>query len=641
MTKNRLAWDMVLEYRVNGLLSSPKSLMIDILSTSLHVMTLPMERIMGGFAMGDMAIMKEGAAMYFGYAKALKESVELGWRAMKNEKQILDPMITSTEIAQHAWSKQRLAAANPALANSSLGNAIDFMGRHPVRWAGRLRMMPKEVIDQVTYRAELRRILMKEALDKFDMKGQKHLIAKYVEDNFQAGFDAMGRGVHKEAMAFAREANFSAPLTDGLGAWIQSGKRRHPFLSLLMPFVRTPTWLFRGWVGRSLGGFTLIPGVGKLVAELNPSLKAIRADFIAGGTKRASAIGKIATGAALYGTAVVLANEGVKVPGLGHVRIIGSGPPDPRQRKILEGSGWLDNSLEITDDEGNKKYVKMDRGDPWWPFMGIAADYVQLSAFLNDEQRQDIAGFGILAFTKRLEGRLYFKGAIDAMGAFSSSSFGEKINFGENMVKSFLPRIASLEGFPGMEDKYRRDTEGVITAWQAVFPGLWDKFAPKFNHITGEPIEARKAFAGGMPLEMLSPFPYAESPNDGNPLRKMGDELMAMGPMSKYLGSTNLEDVEVSDPDSDKRGYRVNNAYQKLHVALNKLNPKRVLTALTDAKGWDQLGPADKDSVVKSTLSVLRRIAKNQLVADTPEVREAMLTSIKKDLQDRQPTSRV
>ena len=707
MSKNQLFWDMSHEWRINGLLSSIKSLTVDVASTTIHLALLPFERAWGGFLMGDRELIKEGLGMYYGYATALKESVRIMgkgqglfsgpvWKAFSQEKQILDPMVRTSETVQNAWSRDRIRQVFPTIGEKSvqgkvgglLAGFFHYAGAYGVRLPSRFRMVSKELFDQLAYRARFREILLKQALDKFppieplrggvpkiqsrtpsgklivmgDTRDLKSLqkaradnIAKYVVDNFESGFDAMGRGLNKDAMQYAREVNFSEPLHDGIGAVVQNWKYRSPAAGLLVPFVRTPTWLIRGFIGRSFGGLTLLPVVGDMVATLNPALKVMREDFLAGGARQARTLGKVHTGAVLYGTAVVLAYEGAKLPGGSTARIIGSGPPDPAQRKIWEGGeeesgGKIANSVEITDAQGNKRYIGFDRLDPFWMFFGMAADFVQLAEYLTDDQKDDIAAFGMIALTNRLDGA-YMKGAMDAAGAWSEGG-GKLEHFLANMGKSFIPRMASqnplhaLAQIPGLEDtgvseffgsmndKYRRERESVLTAWQTMLPWLWDKFGVKYDTITGKPIRepdawlpgagggGKETFWGAMRGE-VSPFLYSESRAEDNPMAKIAEMLYGFGPPSNKKYGLDLRDIETNYEDDD--GIRVRNAYQAWQKEIGNLPVETELNKLTSHGAWDSTAREEQISMVRSTLSNLREMAFGRLLLKNPKLRRQIL----------------
>ena len=631
-----------------------KSLTVDLASTTLHTILLPAERMVGGFLMGDRELFKEGVSLYYGYANALKEALRIGWmggehgpvwKSLRHEQQVIDPMVRTSETVRNAWSKDRIRQVFPDAHGKSIGGVLSGFFHYSgfwVRWPSRLRMGSKELFDQVSYRARYRQILVKEAMAKFDPKTQKSEIANYIVENFEAGFDAMGRGINKDALQYAREVNFSEPLVDGLGAVVSNAKYKLPAVGLITPFVRTPTWLIRGFIGRSFGGAAMLPVIGDMVATLNPALKAIREDFLAGGARQARALGKVSTAAVFYGTAVVLAYEGQSLPGGKRARIIGSGPPDPAQRKIWESSGKIANSVEITDSEGNKTYIGFDRLDPFWMFFGMAADFVQLSQYLTDDQREDIASFGMLALANRLDGA-YMKGAIDAAGAWSQGG-GKLEHFLANMVKSFIPRIAAqnplhglseipgLEGLEGLNDEYRRERESVISAWQTILPVLWDKFGVKYDTITGKPIKQQEAWGQNLPyvggaMGEVSPFLYSESRAKDNPMAKVAEMLYGFGPPSpkKSTGGIDLDlrDIETNYEDDD--GIRVRNAYQAWQKEIGNLPVETELNKLTSHGAWDSTAREEQISMVRSTLSNLREMAFGRLLLKNPKLRRQIL----------------
>jgi hypothetical protein len=655
-SKNQLFWDLTHEWRINGLLSSLKSLAVDLTSTTIHTVLLPMERMAGGFLMGDRELIKEGASLYYGYASALKEAMRIGvrgkemgpfWKAIGTERQVIDPMVRTSETLQNAWSKGRIQQVFPEArgysAQGILAGFFHYAGFW-VRWPSRLRVGSKELFDQVAYRARFRQILMKQALNKFDSKTQQHLIAKYVVDNFESGFDAMGRGLNKDALQYAREVNFSEPLVDGIGAAVQNWKYRSPAAGLLVPFVRTPTWLIRGFIGRSFGGAALLPGgIGEMVTTLNPALKAIRQDFLAGGARRARALGKVNSAAVFYGAAVVLAYEGAALPGGGRARIVGSGPPDPAQRKIWEAGGKLANSVEITDAQGNKKYVSFDRLDPFWMFFGMAADYVQLANYLTDDQKEDIAGFATLALTNRLDGA-YMKGAIDAAGAWSEGG-GKLWHFMANMGKSFVRRadilpigadnpLSGIPGLEGTDDEFRRERESVHGAWMTIFPWTWDKYGVKYDTITGKPIKKREAwgegdgFWGNVAGE-VSPFLYSESRAKDNPMSEIAEMLYGFGPPSpqKSLGGQDLDlrDLDTNYEDETGDGIRIRNIYQAWQKEIGKVGVEKQLNSLMKGSGWKSSSRDEKVATVKHTLRNLRNMAFGNLISRYPDIRKQVM----------------
>ena len=635
MSKSRFAWDVIHEVRINGLLSSFKSLSVDLISTMQHLFLLPFERMTGAFVMGNRALVREGFSYYVGYSKAMKDSISLSAKAMWQEQPILDPLIRTTETAQHALSSARVKEVFPNT-NNVLAGAIDFLGRTVIRWPSRLRLGSKEFYDQMAFRGHLYKRLTKEALEKFDPKTQSDLISKYVVDNMEKGFDDLGRGIEGESLKFAREVNYAEPLMEGLGAAIQRLKYNHPWVGLILPFVRTPTHLFRGFIGRSFAPFIGIPGIGDMVATVNPILKTMREDFLMGGEKKAAVIGKMNTAVMLYGSAVLFASEGQELPGGKKVRVIGSGPPDPAQRRIWEKSGKLPNSLEITMLNGDRHYIQFDRLDPWWMFVGLAADYVQLQEFLTEDQQKDIVGFGFLALASRLDGA-YLKGAIDAAGAWSQGG-SKMMYFLDSMAKSFVPRVLSqnplseVPGLEGLDDPYKRETTAFHKAWMTVFPSLWNKFGIKYDAITGEPLVKQEGWVPGegtfsslSSLNKFSPFKKSVAKAKDNPLLKLTELMHGFSPPSWKKWGLDLREEEVDFVDDD--GIQVTNAYQLWQKNIGKLPVKDVLLSITNNKNFDSLTRENKISVIRKALIRVRKIGLATMLRDHPDLANKLLAA--------------
>ena len=343
-----------------------------------------------------------------------------------------------------------------------------------------------------------------------------------------------------------------------------------------------------------------------------------------------------------YGAAVVLAYEGQSLPGGSRARIIGTGPPDPRQRKIWESGGKIANSVEITDVAGNKSYIGFDRLDPFWMFFGMAADFVQMAIYLTKDQLEDLASFSVLALANRLDGA-YMKNAMDAAGAWSEGG-GKLEHFLNGMVRSFAPRvfrqnplsglskIPGLEGLDSLDDPYRRESEAVHTAWKAMLPFFWDHLGVKYDPITGKPLEeieswgANIPYIGGVAGEM-SPFLYSTSRATDNPMSEIADMLYGFGPPSpkKSTGGIDLDLRDIKTNYEDDDGIRVRNAYQAWQKEIGKLPVEKQLNGLTSSPSWAVMDRDTKIVKVKKTLRRLRELAFVTVMAKNPDLRDRIL----------------
>ena len=452
-------------------------------------------------------------------------------------------------------------------------------------------------------------------------------------------------------MAYSRKAKFTTPVTTGLGGVIQRAKLKSPLVEMLVPFVRTPTNLFRGFLQRSAGSLTLIPGIGELVAKLNPGLKEFRADYFAGGSRRADAIGKMASGTMMMGAAAVLATEGFHIPGVGHVKLIGNGPPDPDQRRIAE-AGYKDpktgkiigkkfNSFEITNAEGDRKYFVIDRGDPWAMIFLPWADMFQMGDYLSPDQREDLAGIFIMTAANRFDG-LYFKGAIDAMAAWSSGG-GKMTSFGISFTKSLVPLQGALtqnplaDLFPEfaesefgkdfIHDPFRRDARDVMTAWTSIVPYLWKSFGYKRDPIFGYPL--MKSAAWGP--DQMSPFALGESPKGDNPLAKVSDLLYGFEPPSAVRHGVDLRTIPITGREG------VANAYHRFQELISEQPIEKELRSMVYHADWDRTSRPLKINLIKRLLDHHRNYAFARLLDKEPDVVAALNQEAHDSLQRRLP----
>jgi len=110
----------------------------------------------------------------------------------------------------------------------------------------------------------------------------------------------------------------------------------HPALKMVLPFIRTPTNVFKYAFART--------PIAPLV------MRSVREDLSAGGARRDLAIARIG-----LGTMVQMVVAGAVAGGL----VTGGGPADPEQQKTLRQTGWQPYSIKVAG-----RYVKYNRLEP-------------------------------------------------------------------------------------------------------------------------------------------------------------------------------------------------------------------------------------------------------------------------------------
>ena len=120
-----------------------------------------------------------------------------------------------------------------------------------------------------------------------------------------------------------------------------------PGVKLIVPFIRTPTNILKFAMERT---------------PLAPIMKSVRADILAGGARRDTALARISMGSMAMAVTASYAAQGV---------ITGGGPSDPALKSHLYNQGWQPYSVKIGD-----KYYAYGRLEPLGMMMGLAADAV-------------------------------------------------------------------------------------------------------------------------------------------------------------------------------------------------------------------------------------------------------------------------
>jgi hypothetical protein len=302
-----------------------------------------------------------------------------------------------------------------------------------------------------------------------------------------------GAAKNAKALEYARRATFTTK--PEAGTWmadLEAFAIKHPATKLVLPFIRTPTNI--------LGQAALrTPGLNLLSKRYRSALAGEL-----GNEAKADAVGKMATGAALWASAGMLALEG---------KVTGKGPADPRERQLLLNTKWQPYSFKLDSGE----YVSFQGFDPMSMFFGIAGDWADARAHMNHDDGSTIDGSMLVAMANNITSKTYLTGLSQVMSALTDPS-----RDGETFIKSraasYVPagfkQIAGL--IPSLEDPYLRETRTVLDAVINKLPGFSQNLPPKRN-IFGDAVTARQALGP----DTISPFYYSEQSDD-----KVANELV-------------------------------------------------------------------------------------------------------------------
>jgi hypothetical protein len=179
---------------------------------------------------------------------------------------------------------------------------------------------------------------------------------------------------------------------DELGPWVGGvGKLGEsianlPMGRLIVPVVRTPT---------NIAHFTL-----ERTPLLQMASKTFRNDLMAGGARRAQALGKFGGSATLVASFIYFAGSEI---------VTGGGPVDDGlRRNKTELTGWQPYSIKVGD-----TYYAYDRLTPLGAMLGAIADYTELRSGMEDWQAEELTQSIILTVQRNLTSKVFLESVAD------------------------------------------------------------------------------------------------------------------------------------------------------------------------------------------------------------------------------------
>ena len=459
------------EFFRSMILSNFKTQVTNTLSGFTETFLKPTERMIGSLfltksegavvraeAMGTLAALKQASGDALSYAAA----------SFKEERNILDPLRTTTENIQHKITAKYIGLDD----TTPLGRFVDIVGKTS-RLSLRALGSGDEFLKQMNYRAFIMGKATREGIEA-GLNGDA--LDAFVAKKLSESFDDIGRGIDEDALRYAQEATFTEDLGKNIFANIQKMTVEYPAMQLLLPFVRTPT--------------NLLKRAGQRTPVLAMLSKTVREDIKAGGVRKAEALGRQAMGFFVISSMLFAYSEG---------KVTGAGPTDKKLRKFnRETESGAQYSFRI----GDKMY-SYNRLDP--NFIAVGAIVSALEALPSDfeldemslELASDMMAALFLGLTQTFKNKAYFQGVsnfLTAMQAEDDAGTRGVGRYGENFISSFVPPAIqqttdlltgqdALREAIGLADKLKK--RGLFMA----FGEGADTLPKQYNWLTGQPIK--------------------------------------------------------------------------------------------------------------------------------------------------------
>ena len=490
-TKYQKAIEVFNSAYINSLLSGVFTQAVNLKSGLYEALIRPMEQVIGGAIARDKKSIQLGFAQYRGMIHSFRDTWKAVGIALRQGDAVLDPLARTQDNLQIVNGKavRPISAANLGF-NGRVGTAIDWIGR-VIELPSRLLITSDEFLKQINYRGRLLsnalENTMELGLDITSKEGRKN-----IDRILKEGFDENGLAniknnpINEKALQYARESTFTNSLTNGSyrnwGSKIESFIRNSPEFRFVMPFIRTPTNLWRHFSNR-------IPGFGLLTRQ--------NQELWNSGDRRARAevLGRQALGFAgtMYALDVALeyieTKDGMRLP-----KLTGNGPANFDIKKQWLSLGWQPYSFARQNSDGTVTYIQYNRMDPRFYVLGIIADLKENIANINDEDKTDIMGAAVLTVFKNVTNKTYLRGLSDTFEILSEPTPKNISQFFGGVVGNLIPFVSfRSQGIPGIldPDKEALQTRSFIDQVIAKTPFAKGYLETKRDILTGEPIEKK------------------------------------------------------------------------------------------------------------------------------------------------------
>jgi hypothetical protein len=585
---------------INGLLSGPKTHMVNVLSNAMTAAYAIPERYMAAgiskiFYNGEIDA-GEAASAAFGAVKGVRDGIRLIYHGNKAEgmKDIGDVF--------DAFGKVDVDRTNAISAEAfglkpegGIGWGIDMLGKL-INLPGAALQAEDKFFKSIGYRMELNALAYRQAASE-GLEGQA--FASRVADILLDPPE----NLKADALDVAAYQTFTNPLSSS-ARQIMGGLAKNPVIGplqrLVAPFIRTPVNIMKYAFART---------------PLAYASGAIRADIKAGGARAAQAHGRVALGSMIMLTVADMTAEGT---------ITGRGPLNPDVRRVWLAAGNLPYSVKF----GDRRY-QFNRLDPIGTIIGMSADIAEIIAHVDQEDADQIVAAGATAFASNLASKTYLSGVFDFISAFDPSNpTNDPGKYLTNLAGSMLPFSSFLRQIEGALDPVANGADNVIrieepgspddgkvdqvasyidtllNQYRKQIPGLSDVLPPS-RDLFGKEITTSSGLSWAW--DLLSPI-ASRVDNPDKVIQAIVDNQVAIQRAPRVVDGVRLNGQEYSE-------------FQRL--AGEPL--KEYLDQLVSSPAWD--GQSDgpdgmKAQLIKKAVSDFRRIAKNEMLAKNPRLRE-------------------
>lgn len=446
--------DNIIAYRMNSLLSGPRTQLVNFFSGLSQTIFLPSTRIVGSLAKGDVKSARKSFAQIIGLYHAFKDSLRMGLESFKANEAILKPGFKlEGTITDYSFDDPNVLR--------KLGATIGVVGR--------TMQATDEFIQQIVFRSRMYAELLDESTEIAARSGREEAdrwISESIEKATQDPARFLGMDLESgRAMADAELATFRGGVGEKISRWVSKAANSHPmarvFFHMTATFVTTPINI----VARTYEHIPIIP---LIHADMRKAISGAR-----GADESARMLGAQVLGAGLAVITAALYANG---------RITGAAPEDPDERDAWYGTGRQPYSIRVGD-----TWYSYQRLEPFGMLLGLFVGAAESADTANEESAVAGASVAWRAFTQNITDKTFFKGLSDIVMALDDP---ERFfpSYSEQLIGSFIPFSSfARQTSDAMNNRIYRNVQFGDTLRRMSF-GVFSPDVMKLD-LKGKPIE--------------------------------------------------------------------------------------------------------------------------------------------------------
>lgn len=580
---------------INGLLSAYPSHVFNTVGNVMMLGLRPLTMQIGSVAMmpfnsqAAKSLFKQANYEYRYTMSSIFDGLDGGLEALKKGDSSLNPHDMNSYTGGNTTGGTIDVGALPPIKSLA-----DFMGyAHMVIGApSRIAGAADEVTKTMRYRAVVQAKAAGMA-DDLGLAGDEW--KNYVKKQMDSSFDPSGAGIDPNALREAKKSSFTDELNGAFGKSIQGMVHTMPWMSWVIPFVRSPL--------KALG----------MAVRYTPVLNAAHGEYrqaisgALGAEEQARAMGEMAVGtAAFIGTLAGAQNGGYT----------GGGPKDPASLAWLISKGWKPYSRVSVNADGSKRYTPYGRLDPLGLVMGIAADFVDISSHPDrvvggshngDLNMEGLFASGAIALAKNVTNKTFLMGLNNAISAANDPE-QKMAHFAASEMGASIPFSAMLK--QANPDDHLREARSILDGAMQRMPGYSTTLAPRYDMLSEPQLVHKGIWATGH-------FDNVDSELE----RLISSTGKAIGNVGTSMNGVDLRDVKLADGRT---------GYQAINEAIEKRGIRKYLSKVIESKAY-QNAPDGADIEQKGSklwmlsgeANKFRNEVKNLVIIKHPELLKA------------------